>query len=510
MMTAVTTATMLLPLAAQDMSRLTDSLEYRAEAQATVADGDHTPLWLNANRYGLSAVDKNYAYLRGALERPLRADDGRRWGVGYGVDMAVATGMTSTLVVQQAYVEGRWLKGVLTLGAKEQPMALKNQELSSGSQTLGINARPVPQLRLSLPDYWEVPGMRGWVALKGHVAYGMQTDDGWQKDFTLQRNRYTEHTLLHTKAGYLRVGKKNITVEMGLEMANQFGGRSYRVAGPQDDMVYENAQGVGAFWKALIPFAGSDATDNVYKNAEGNTLGSWMLRLNMDYDTWNLGVYAEHFFEDQSSMFLLDYDGYGSGDEWNVRKDSRYLFYGVKDMMVGAELTLKEVSWLNRIVVEYLYTKYQSGPLYHDHTPAISEHIGGCDNYYNHHLYTGWQHWGMVMGNPLYLSPLYNDDQTIRVKNNRFKAWHLGLSGNPAQHLHYRLLATWQRGWGTYRQLYRDPEENVSLMGEVSYQLRGGWLLKAALAMDRGGIYGDNTGCQLMVAKTGLLNKRRK
>ena len=146
----------LLASSAQERS-LFDSLQYRAEMQATVGTGDHNPLWLNANKYGLSSLKTSNGYLRGALERPLSLDEGRRWGVGYGADMAVAAGFTSTLVIQQAYVEGRWLKGVLTVGAKEQPMELKNQELSSGSQALGINARPVPQVRLALPDYWPIP-----------------------------------------------------------------------------------------------------------------------------------------------------------------------------------------------------------------------------------------------------------------------------------------------------------------------------------------------------------------
>ena len=133
-----------LALSAQQRS-LTDSLCYRAELQTTLSIGDNTPLWLNANKYGLSSLKTTNGYLRGALSRPLSADNGRKWGVGYGVDVAVAAGLTSTLVVQQAYVEARWLKGTLTVGAKEYPLELKNQELSSGSQTLGINARPVPQ-----------------------------------------------------------------------------------------------------------------------------------------------------------------------------------------------------------------------------------------------------------------------------------------------------------------------------------------------------------------------------
>ena len=154
---------------------LTDSLHYRAELQTTLSVGDNAPLWLNANKYGLSSLKTANGYMRGSIERSLSVDNGRKWGIGYGVDIAMAAGYTSTLIVQQAYVEGRWLKGTLTIGAKEYPMELKNPELSSGSQTLGINARPIPQVRLALPEYWTIPGTNNWLALKGHIAYGKTT-----------------------------------------------------------------------------------------------------------------------------------------------------------------------------------------------------------------------------------------------------------------------------------------------------------------------------------------------
>ena len=38
--------------------------------------------------------------------------------------------------------------------------------------------------------------------------------------------------------------------------------------------------------------------------------------------------------------------------------------------------------------------------------------------YYNHYIFVGWQHWGQVIGNPLYLSPIYNGDGLIMVENN--------------------------------------------------------------------------------------------
>lgn len=492
---------------AQERS-LFDSIQYKAELQATAALGDYNPLWLNANKYGLSSLDKTNGYLRGALERPLSLDDGRRWGIGYGVDAALAAGFTSTLVVQQAYVEGRWLKGVLTVGAKEQPVVLKNQELSSGSQTLGINARPVPQVRLSLPDYWAIPYTAGWLSLKGHIAYGMMTDDGWQKDFTRQQSRYTEHALYHSKAGYLKVGRddKPFSVELGLEMACQFGGTAYMK--DDEDNVFHNAKGAKAFLHALIP-GGGEVNETTYQNEEGNQLGSWLLRMNYDAPDWRVSLYADKYFEDHSSMFMLDYDGYGTGGEWNEKKNNRYLLYDFKDIMLGAELQLRRGTWLQNIVIEYLYTKYQSGSVYHDRTQSYSDHIGGLDEYYNHHILMGWQHWGQVMGNPLYLSPLYNDNGVIEVSNNRFQAWHLGVSGQPLSKLHYRLLASWHDGLGRYKSPYTHRKYNTSLLAEVSWLFFDGWKATAAWGADFGAIRGDNNGLQLTITKTGILNTRR-
>lgn len=498
--------------AAQDK---TDSIQYNVEMQGSLSDG-RTPLWLNANRHGLSSLDGSNGYLRASLQRPLGVDEDRRWGLSYGLDVAAAYHYTSTLVVQQAYVEARWLKGTLSVGSKERPLELKNSRLSSGSQTLGINARPVPQVRLALPDYWEVPLTRGWLKLKGHLAYGLYTDDNWQKDFVSQASKYTENALYHSKAGYIKIGNDYkflpVSLEMGVEMATVFGGTSYNANGKS---VVHNASNLKAFWDALVP-GGAETVEDTYQNISGDQLGSWVFRLNFDYDTWYLGLYGEHFFEDQSAMFQLDYDGYGSGAEWNDRKERRYLLYSLKDMMLGAELRLKGAhTWINNVVFEYLYTKYQSGPIYHDHTKGIADHIGGVDDYYNHYIYTGWQHWGQAMGNPLYRSPLYNDDGSIEFKDNRFYAFHLGLAGDPSDYVGWRMLTTFRRGFGRYSVPLHDPQNSLSLMAEALYKfpdytaLRG-WSVKAAFGWDCGKTYGTNLGGQLTIAKGGVFNLKKK
>ena len=48
------------------------------------------------------------------------------------------------------------------------------------------------------------------------------------------------------------------------------------------------------------------------------------IKLNIDQEKWNLGLYADQFFEDNSMMVHIAYNGYGSGDEAFQRKQSRY------------------------------------------------------------------------------------------------------------------------------------------------------------------------------------------
>lgn len=484
-----------------------------AETQTTVGNG-RNPLWLNANKYGLSSLDSDNGYLRMAVERDVAADSCRRWGVGYGLDIAAAYNNTSTLIVQQAYFEGRYKLGTLTVGSKQQPMELRDNELSSGAQTLGINARPVPQVRLGLNDYWTIPILGRWFSFKGHLAFGMMTDGNWQESFAKGTpNKWNKNTRYHQKAGYLRIGKDDerhhLTFTIGLEMASQFGGTVYNWAGTDENENHEEAvklkSNLKSYWNAFTGMTSADAGEGIYENAEGNLLGSWVMRLAWNDDRMTAGLYMDHYFEDHSGMFFLDYDGYGSGENWNVKERSRYFLYSLKDFLLGFDLKLKRVKVANSFVVEYMTTKYQSGPIYHDRTQNISDHIAGRDNYYNHSSLSGWQHWGQVIGNPLYLSPLYNDNGYIGTQCNRFRALHLGVSGDPMPGLHYRVKASWQKGWGKYDDPYMEPRENTSLLVEASYRTvdERSFLrpvtLTLGLGADFGKLRGDNKAVQLTV-----------
>lgn len=497
-------------LTAQAVQPLSDKIDVTIEAQASCSNG-LTPLWLNANRYGLSSLQSDNGYLRATAIGHLYSDTLRQLSLDAGLDIVGAYHYDRSFILQQGYVEGRFRHGALTIGQKQQPMALKNQRLSSGSQTLGINARPCPEVRLALPDYWDIPYTRHWLALKGHLAYGFFTDNRYQKDWTQGQQHYTQDVLLHTKAGYLRIGRDHgsrkffLNVELGLEMAAQYGGTLYHT----EFGTVQGNTGIKAMINAFTA-TGDDEVNEVHKNVGGNQLGSWVARFNFNWRPVSLSVYFDHYFEDHSSMFLLDYDGYGQGEEWMQRKQNRYILYPLKDFMLGGELEFHRFPWLKNVVLEYIDTRYQSGPIYHDHSVNISDHLGGNDGYYNHYLYQGWIHWGQVMGNPLYRSPIYNTDHTLLVQDTRFWALHLGMEGSfsalhgPLSTFGYRFLATYQIGLGTYQMPFLKHRGNYSTMTELSYRLPAykgldNVTLRMAFGFDYSGMLGDNTGFQFTV-----------
>ena len=283
---------LLLPL--NSYAQFTKGLSYQAETGVSFSGGEHTPFWLIANKQGLSSIEKNNGYLRAGVFRELENDT--PFSYAFGADLAVAYNFTSTFVVQQLYVDLKYRCLGLSIGSKERYGEFNNPFLSSGGLTFSGNARPVPQVRIGIPEYTLVPGTKGWLAFKGHIAYGMFTDDGWQKDFIKPGGKHTEHVLYHSKDLYVKVGNREkfpLIFEGGLEMAAQFGGNAL-VGNEKTDMPNR----IKDFFKVFIPSGGSSDTPlGEQTNIYGNHLGSW----NFSF-TWyapkylTIRHYYEHYF----------------------------------------------------------------------------------------------------------------------------------------------------------------------------------------------------------------------
>ena len=355
------------------------TLTYHVEVSANASSGDYAPLWFTANRNGLSSSEPNSAYLRAGLA--YRHSFNRGWRIAAGLDLAGAVEGPSAFAVQQAYADVSWRVLNLSIGSKERAPLGKNPLLSSGGMVEGNNARPVPQVRVEIADYYTVPGTKGWFAFKGHVAYGRFADDRWQRNFARGNHQaYLEDVLYHSKALMFKVGNKErfpLEAEVGMAMSAQFGGKRHSFSqknGEWVEEVYEMPHGLKNYAKVfLAKTGGSDTPGGDQVNVEGNHLGSWNFALNYYWRDWKLRAYYEHFFDDHSQMFFE----YG---RW-------------KDGHLGIEITLPRNRWVSTLLWEGLATKDQSGPILYDGDERFSNaaysgtQISAKDDYYNNYFY---------------------------------------------------------------------------------------------------------------------------
>lgn len=466
---------------------LIEGLRYEVSANASFSGGDYTPFWLVSNRYGLASLEKNNGYIRAGLFRPLQ--EKQQFTFAYGLDLAAAYRFTSDVVIQQAYLQLKYRCWGAEIGSRQHAPEMKNEWLTAGGLTESSNARPIPQVRVGILQYSLIPRTKNWLHVKGWVAYGRMTDDRFQRDYVGSAGVRSKGVIYHNKSLFLKAdnGKFPLFAEAGAIMSAEFGGKVFHY-GVMTDLPSSFSE----YFKAFIPMpGGSDAPLYDQLNINGNQVGSWLFSLGYRVKDWTFRVYYEHFYEDHSMMFL------------------QYPWY---DGQVGLEITFPKNPFFSSFVYEYLGMKDQAGPVYHDSTPQIPDQISAQDNYYNHGIYPGWQHWGMGIGSPLLVSPLYNDIHNLRFSHNRIKAHHIGLSGQPSDEWNYRFLATCIRSWGTYVDPLFEVEQNFSTMIEVNYAPKklSGWSISGTLALDYGDLIGRSTGGMITIKKSGLLKRSSK
>lgn len=463
-----------------------NSVSYKIETSGTVSDGKFAPLWLTANRYGLGSERSKNGFVRAGVF--YKRDIGRDWSLDSGIDIAGGAKLSSDFWLQQAFVDISWKKLELSFGSKERaggPME-KNPLLTSGWMVEGNNIRPIPQLRFEIKEYCSVPGTRDWLAMKGHIAYGVFTDGKWQRNFVDRGNDYTEKVLYHSKALMLKLGNKDkfpMEFEFGMISSAQFGGnRMKKNMDGSVSLIQSFPYTLKDFWRIFMP-----KRDDSLSNVQGNHCGSWNFGLSYFLDEWMVRCYLEHYFEDHSQMFWE----YG---RW-------------KDGHLGIEVSFPENRWVKGIVWEGLNTTDQTGPILYDGIAGSFEDLqmSGGDRYYTNGQYLGWQNYGAVIGHPFLLGPQYNSPKVNKVRSSRAKAQHIGINGSPSKEWNWRVLMSFYRHWGTYGEPFDCIKKQFSGLAEVSYSPTwlSGWKASAAIAVDRGKYPGNSTGFMLSVSKNG-------
>ena len=481
-----------------------NKISYTLQTDIVVSKGKHTPLWLVSNRHGLSSLENNNANLSVGIVRDFDRKKGFAWA--YGAEVAGAYNHYSSFYVQQLYADVKYNCWELSIGSKERWSEGKHRTLSGGGLTFAPNARPIPQVRFGINEYTTIPWwFNGWIKVKGHFSYGQYTDNRFMREFTGDgmASSYTKDMIFHEKTAFLRIANpsgKGVGWESGLEMYTKFGGSLY-VKGECSRILPSSFM---EYVKAFIPMAGGiNSPEEEKVNINGNVLGSWHAIMDYTADVWRLRAYYEHFFEDHSQML---------GISWvpNREGETRFLSYHPwQDGLWGVELDLFQGKWVRSVVAEYITSRDQSGPLLHNSNANFKEQISGFDYYYNHGFFQSWQHWGMAVCNPLFLSPNYNENGSLSMPNTRIRSFLFGLEGKSDEEWGYRFIGSYSRHWGSYVEPLVDIENVSSAMLEVSYNplnLRGYQFL-GSIAADYSNLIGNNWGVMITIIKSGVLSK---
>ena len=389
--------------------------------------------------------------------------------------------------LQQGYLHLSYKPFFIEVGSRENRQVLRDDLLSSGSFAKGTNAKPIPQIRIGTNGFWTVPYTRQWLQVNFEGGYGKFMDSNYREDTFHQAGNadttYTTDIYYHQKHLFFRSNPtKRFFVTIGIEHVVQFGGTYHGyVNGIDGEMKTDKKPtDLKACWKVILPYGDSNYFENEAMEdwVFGNHLGSMTVQLGWNIDQHHqLQAYCDDIFED------------GSG----IRKSNGF------DGLWGLQYnnTSAGRQYLRGAVLEYFQTTNQSGPLHWDSgdypepvRSQITDFVTGNDDYYNHKFYGGYAHYGMTTGNPIITSPVYNRDCITAYRDNRIKAWYMGVNGEITDRLSYLVKGTYREGWGTYSAPLAVKHHSFDAMLQGSYHT-GPWLFSAAYAFDRGNICGD-------------------
>lgn len=487
----------------------------RAEGREKVADytetlrfgastGAFAPYMIGSLNHGKTPM-RSWALEDVCVTRSL--DSGRRFSWGFGGEFLfgysqrseyarwqhgqwdVAKQGPAAIWLQQVYAEAKYRGVFISAGMKERGSALLNQRLSSGDLVESGNARPIPQVRAGFIDFQDIPLTNGWVQIQGEISYGKMVDNVYNKK---HYNYYGYHLNLGALYSYKRCyfrtkPSQPLSVIAGMQVATLFGGETQYY---QDGrLLYERkfSTSLKTFAKVFFPFSGGG--EDYYT---GQTLGSWdcRIRYRLRGDD-KLYAYFQGPWE----------DGTGVGRRNGL------------DGLWGLEYKAARPGIITGAVFELLEFRNQSGPIHWqpNDTPgtAIVAQAQGRDNYYNNAYYNAYANYGMAIGTPFLMSPIYNQDGYPAFASNRACGFHAALSGLIAKDVDYRVMVGYQRGLGNYDYAYPRPRTCTSMLLETGCDAGGlarelkGISARLQLAFDAGSLRGNNFGFALTLSYKG-------
>lgn len=488
-------------------------VEWHAETSANIGNGKFAPYYISALQHGKITQAKGWladASVRHRLDTACRFSWEACVELCAGVSSNVAytkwtpEGTTFThnmsgqnFWVQQLYALIKWRSLFVLAGMKEHRSTLLDNTLTSGDLVESGNARPIPEVRIGLIGFRDVPLTKHWVQAQAELAYGKFADKGWMEEFYGRASSHINTGAFYIyRRLYLRSRpSENFCFTFGMQAAGEIGGttREYRRGVLVKTIKLDDS--MGKLLEMIIPVHMDTREPGGYFN--GNNLGSWdfLLRYRMPFRGHEVRAYLQKPWEKGSSV------GWHNG--WDGLWGFEYLFG-------------KGEGILDAFLFEYIYTMNQSGPIHfapHDQPGStITSDVSGGDQYYNNSEYNGYANYGVGIGSPFLKAPIYNTDGYLQYTDNRLKGFHMAARGHLAGNVEWKIAISYRKSYGDGRLPRTRILDDFSWLAEVNAHPRSLPRLSfnARIAMDRGSLLGNKFGCALSVTYKGDFNLIKK
>ncbi len=483
-------------------------VRYTASFFANASSGDLAPYMIGSWNSG-RITSANGVWQGSLLEKAYNRNKRFSWGAGFEYITGNGSGASygkysngawSTKSVSQASLRIIQLYGSLKyrgtfmlIGMKECNSLIVDNELSSGDLTRSNNATPIAGVTMGFNDFQSVPYTNGWLQIEGEIMYGRFFDNDYRRDsFNYYAGLLSTNNWYTYKSVYFRSKPTQpLCVIFGMQTAGEFAGDAQFYIRGKVDYEYHRPFHLRDIIDMFIPLEGSG--EGYYK---GSTLGSWDLKTRYRFQNGSeLTAYFEGPWEDGS--------GIGRQNGW--------------DGLYGLQYNFVRGLPISKILFEYFDFTNQSGPIHFapNDTPgsSIQEGITGGDNYYNNDFYGAYAHYGMSIGSPFVVSPLYNLNGMPGFLHNRARGFHAAIAGTLASQWDYTAKFSYQHAGGTGRVPAIKRLHNTSgLLGinwHGSDKLKG-MSVKAQLSFDAGDLRGDNFGALIGITYSGNFAVGRK
>jgi hypothetical protein len=463
-------------------------VQYTAEAGVFVSSSNQTPFWLRSNQNGIVPLTPSALTFRLSAKAEYDTARKHKLDYGYGLNAVANTVGTNQVLLPEAYLKIRYRAFEIYGGRQREMFGLTDSTLSTGAYAWSGNALPIPKIQIGIPVFTPLPFTKKWVSIMGQYAHG------WLG------GTYVEHTMLHQKSFYMKIGKTNSRVQVSAGFNHQvmWGGYSPALAqtllndGPYLPATFRDYVYVVTGYRAG---GGIDRTDGLtsfdYANRVGNHLGSIDLAINVRLKKFSLYAYRQSVYDDGSLFYLTN----------------------IADGLHGLRIRMpKPDALVHDLLFEFLNTTSQGGALFSYDGGGANR---GNDNYFNHGQFRdGWSYQGQAIGTP-FITPERGADGKIPFgvfsNNNRVRVFHVGMSGTLpkfsnrlfTQKPTYQAKFSYSQNLGLYTEPFLPIKPQFSSIVTVLAPVRwlNGAVLTASVSADVGKLYPTTFGGYLGVRK---------